>query len=70
MLRFLEKNRISSKFINKNLIKMLTGGLSNANFNSKIRILKEEFQAFKENKIKFNKTYYIINKLFKVKEFL
>ncbi len=70
MLRFLEKHGINSKFIDKNLIIMLTGGISNRNINSKVRILKEEFKAFKENKIKFNKVNYLINKIFKIKEFL
>ena len=70
MLRFLEKHGINSKFIDKNLVIMLTGGISNRSINSKVRILKEEFKAFKENKIKFNRAHYLINKIFKIKEFL
>ena len=70
MLRFLEKHGINSKFIDKNLVIMLTGGISNRGINSKLSILKEEFKAFKENKIKFNRVNYLINKIFKIKEFL
>ena len=70
MLRFLEKHGINSKFIDKNLVIMLTGGISNRDINSKLSILKEEFKAFKENKIKFNRVNYLINKIFKIKEFL
>ena len=70
MLRFLEKHGTNSKFIDKNLVMMLTGGISNRSINSKVRILKEEFKAFKENKIKFNRAHYLINKIFKIKEFL
>jgi len=70
MLRFLEKHGTNSKFIDKNLVIMLTGGISNRSINSKVRILKEEFKAFKENKIKFNRAHYLINKIFKIKEFL
>ena len=70
MLRFLEKHGINSKFIDKNLVKMLTGGISNKDIYSKLLILKEEFKAFKENKIKLNKAHYLINKIFKIKEFL
>ena len=70
MLRFIEKHGINSKFIDKNLVIMLTGGISNRDINSKLNILKEEFKAFKENKIKFNRVNYLINKIFKIKEFL
>ena len=70
MLRFLEKHGINSKFIDKNLVKMLTGGISNKDIYSKLLILKEEFKAFKENKIKLNKAHYLINKIIKIKEFL
>ncbi|MBJ25257.1 MAG: glycosyl transferase [Flavobacteriaceae bacterium] len=70
MLRFLEKHGVNSKFIDKKLVKMLHGGISNKDIYSKLLILKEEFKAFKENKIKFNKAHYLINKIFKIKEFL
>ncbi|MDG2372200.1 MAG: glycosyltransferase family 2 protein [Flavobacteriaceae bacterium] len=70
MLRFIELNNIKTKFINKNLIKMKAGGISNSGLISKIKILEEEFKAFKINKISLNKFFYIINKGFKIKEFL
>ena len=43
MLRFIETKNIKTMFIDKNLVKMKAGGISNSGFISKIRILKEEF---------------------------
>jgi len=70
MLRFIELNNIKTKFIDKDLIKMKAGGISNSGLISKIKILKEEFKAFKINKISLNKLFYILNKARKIKEFL
>ena len=70
MLRFIELKNIKTKFIDKDLIKMKAGGISNSGLISKITILKEEFKAFKINKISLNKLFYILNKARKIKEFL
>jgi glycosyltransferase len=70
MLRFIECFGINTKFLNQNLIKMKSGGISNSGLNSKIKILKEEFQAFRINKISINKFKYIFYKALKIKEFL
>ena len=70
MLRFIECYGIKTKFINKNLIKMTAGGISNSGLKSKLKILSEEFRSFKINKIKLNKIFYLLNKATKIKEFL
>jgi len=70
MLRFIEAKKIKTMFIDKNLVKMKAGGISNSGFISKIKILKEEFFAFDLNKISLNKFSYLINKALKIKEFL
>ena len=70
MLRFIETKNIKTMFIDKNLVKMKAGGISNSGFISKIRILKEEFFAFDLNKISLNKLFFLINKAVKIKEFL
>lgn len=70
MLRFIETKNIKTMFIDKNLVKMKAGGISNSGFISKIKILKEEFFAFDLNKISLNKFSYLINKTVKIKEFL
>ena len=69
MLRFLEKNNIRSKFIDQTLVKMRVGGISNSGFASKIKIIKEEIRAFKQNKIDYSLPKYLIHKVLKIKEF-
>ena len=68
-LRFLEKNRISSFYINKKLIKMLVGGISNSGLKSKRVIHKEQLRAFRINKIQVNPLLFFFHKLKKVSQF-
>ena len=70
MLRFIQKNKIKSRYINKTIVEMKVGGISNSGIKNKLIILKEEFKAFKENEIKINKLKYMIYKLKKLKEFI
>jgi hypothetical protein len=69
MLRFLEKNNIRSKFIDQPLIKMRDGGISDSGLSSKIKIIKEEIRAFKQNKINYSLHKYFFHKALKIKEF-
>ena len=59
MLRFLEKNKLNSKYISKTLVNMKMGGKSSFGLINTCKILKEEFLAFKKNKISVNKILYI-----------
>tara|TARA_B110000003_G_C16641824_1_gene530487 strand:+ start:2072 stop:2803 length:732 start_codon:yes stop_codon:yes gene_type:complete len=70
MLRFIECRKIKTKFLDQNLIKMKSGGISNSGLKSKIKILIEEFRAFGINKISINKFKYILYKAQKINEFL
>ena len=69
MLRFLEINKIKSKYLPYNMVNMKIGGVSNSSIKNKIEILREEFRAFEENNIKFNKLFYLFHKAKKLKEF-
>ena len=69
-LRFLEVNNISSFYLNKKLVKMLTGGISNRGLKSKWIIYKEELMAFKLNEIEVNPILFFFHKLKKVSQFL
>ena len=69
MLRFLEKNKLNSKYISKTLVNMKMGGKSSFGLINTCKILKEEFLAFKKNKISVNKIFYILHKGKKIKEF-
>ena len=68
-LRFLEVNQVSSFYLNKKLVKMLIGGISNSGLKSKWTIYKEELRAFKINKVYVNSIIFFIYKLKKLKQF-
>jgi glycosyltransferase involved in cell wall biosynthesis len=69
MLRFFEKNKIRSKFIDQTLVKMTPGGISNNGIASKAKIIKEEKRALQQNKISFSLFKYIFNKILRIKDF-
>lgn len=68
-LRFLEKNKVRSFYIDKKLVKMLIGGISNSGLKSKLTIYKEELRAFKLNKIEVNPVFLFFYKLKKITQF-
>ena len=68
-LRFLEINNIPSFYLNKKVVKMLVGGISNSGLKSKWIIFKEELRAFKINNISVNPFLFFIYKLKKLKQF-
>ena len=68
-LRFLEVHKVPSFYLNKKLVKMLVGGISNSGLKSKWIIYKEELRAFKINKVYVNPIIFFIYKLKKLKQF-
>ena len=68
-LRFLEVNQVPSFYLNKKLVKMLVGGISNSGLKSKWTIFKEELRAFKINNISVNPFLFFLYKLKKLKQF-
>ena len=68
-LRFLEVNKVPSFYLNKKLVKMLVGGISNSGLKSKWTIYKEELRAFKINKVYINPLTFFLFKLKKLKQF-
>ena len=69
-LRFLEVNNVPSFYLNKKLVKMLVGGISNSGLKSKWTIYKEELRAFKINNISVNPILFLLYKLKKLKQFM
>jgi len=69
-LRFLEINQVPSFYLNKKLVKMLVGGISNSGLKSKWIIFKEDLRAFKINNISVNPVLFFLFKLKKLKQFL
>lgn len=53
MSRYLYKNRISSYYLPKLLVRMRIGGMSNNNFKSRFRANRRDYLAMKKNKIPF-----------------
>ena len=69
-LRFLEVNKVSSYYLNKKLVKMLVGGISNNGLKSKWIIYKEELRAFKINHININPFSFFLFKLKKIYQYI
>lgn len=68
-LRFLEVHEVPSFYLNKKLVKMLVGGISNSGLKSKWTIYKEELRAFRLNKISVNSFLFFLYKLKKISQF-
>jgi len=69
MLRFLEKNKITSNYISEVLVKMRIGGASTRNY---LNIIKNNFlcyKAFKINKFKISPIFILRKPLSKLKQF-
>lgn len=67
MLRFVEINKIKTKFINQKLIKMLIGGSSNGSLKVYLESHRQILSIFRKNKIKVNSllfTFYKIGRVF------
>jgi glycosyltransferase involved in cell wall biosynthesis len=69
MLRFLEKNKISSSYIPETLVKMRNGGLSNNNYWNIIKNNISCYKAFKINDLKVDLFFIIKKLLYKIKQF-
>ena len=69
-LRFLEINQVSSYYLNKKLVKMLVGGISNNGLKSKWIIYIEELRALKINNIIVNPLSFFLFKLKKINQYI
>jgi len=63
MLRFLEKNKITTSYIPRVLVKMRTGGESNKSFKNIIVSNMSILKSFKKNNIQVNKFMYLFYRL-------
>ena len=69
-LRFLEINQVPSFYLNKKLVKMLVGGISNSGLKSKWIIHKEDIRAFKINNIYVNPLSFFLYKFKKTIQYI
>ncbi len=70
MLRFLYRHRISASYIPEVLVKMRTGGISNASFKSRIKANQEDRLAWKLNGLKPGAFTLIAKPLSKLRQFI
>lgn len=70
MYRFLEKNDVSFYFLNKYLVIMRQGGVSNRGLKSTVTITKEMIKAFKVNGGHLNLAKYLFYKSLKFRELI
>ena len=61
--RFFEKFRINSLYISDIMVRMRSGGMSNAGLSNIYKSLKECYDALKSHEVKFP-IFYIINTLY------
>lgn len=69
MARYLYKNKVSSYYLPKLIVKMRMGGLSNKNFHHRLRANRRDFLAMKKNDIPFAFFVSILKPLIKVNQF-
>lgn len=69
IIRFLLKNKIKTSYIPEVLVKMRTGGASNASFKQRVRANKEDYWAWRVNGIRPNPLTLILKPLRKVKQY-
>lgn len=69
MLRFLEKNKISSSYIPKVFVKMRVGGKSNKNVFNIIKANLQCLKAFRVNRLKVNPFLFFIKPMSKIFQF-
>lgn len=69
MYRFLQKNRVRSKYFNADIVRMRDAGVSNRGIKSTIIITREMKRAIIENGGQFNLIKYLFFKFLKLSEF-
>lgn len=70
MFRFIEINEIKTAYLEKILVRMQEGGVSNASLSSTVVISKELYRAFKENGRRLNLLKYLFFKAIKLTQFI
>lgn len=70
IIRFLLKNKIKAAYIPEILVKMRTGGASNASLRQRIRANQEDYWAWRLNRLRPNPLTLILKPLRKVRQYL
>ena len=70
MVRFIERNRISTRYIDKVLVKMRTGGTSNRSVKNILIKSAEDYRARKDNNVTNALRTVLLKNLSKIPQFL
>lgn len=70
MLRFMYGHAVCSCFLNKVLVNMLAGGVSNSSFSNRIKAWKFDLKAMRHNRIKIPVLTVVLKPLRKLHQFL
>lgn len=69
LLRSIFVGKIRTKYIDKDMVTMRTGGASTAGFNARKLIMKEHLRSFKENNVYTNTLILSLRYLYKITEY-
>lgn len=69
MLRFMYLNRVTICYLNKVIVKMTVGGVSNRSFNNRLRAWQADFKAMKKHGIKVPLMSVVLKPLRKIGQF-
>lgn len=70
MLRFMFSNKASAGYLNKVIVHMREGGMSNKHFNNRIRAWRADFKAMKKHGIRFPLLGIVLKPLRKIPQFI
>lgn len=70
MLRFLYRHEIKATFLDKLLVNMRLGGMSNASWKQRYHALLNDYKAIKSNRLPFPSITLLLKKLSKISQFL
>ncbi|MCJ0742458.1 glycosyltransferase family 2 protein [Pedobacter montanisoli] len=69
MLRLLYKNRINVQYLNKLMVNMRTGGMSNRNMSQRYKAFLNDYKALKHNEVKAAILALMLKKARKIRQF-
>ncbi|RZK42885.1 MAG: glycosyltransferase [Pedobacter sp.] len=70
MVRYLFKNNVSAFYLNKLIVKMRTGGMSNASFKHRYAAFINDYKALKRNGVPFASFTILFKKISKIAQFV
>jgi hypothetical protein len=70
MLRFIHSNKTSVFYLNKVMVKMIIGGISNKSLSNRVQALKFDLKAMRNNNILFPLITVLVKPIRKIMQFI